>query len=74
MDLKTLVLRTVIAIRTDKIHRKVEPSHALMQEIIRKSNDVEPHHPDEIKAALRELCREKKLRWGVTINDTYFFE
>ena len=65
ISMKPLILEIISRIQMDKETKKIVPSHATRQEIIRTIIQ-------RTDKSLQELVSEGKLRTGDTINDKYF--
>lgn len=64
-----MILSVIKKITESKTKERRHPSFALFTEICR---EVKVLNNEEIKKALNALCKTTKIKYGQTINDTYF--
>lgn len=59
------VFETITLLQVEKESKNIEPASILFEEILADVNK-------QIKEEIRELCREKKLRFHQTLNSVSF--
>ena len=59
------VFETITLLQVEKESKNIEPTSILFEEILADVNK-------QIKAEIRQLCREKKLRFHQTLNSVSF--
>ena len=59
------VFETITLLQVEKESKNTEPTSILFEEILADVNK-------QIKAEIRQLCREKKLRFHQTLNSVSF--
>ena len=59
------VFETITLLQVEKESKNIEPTSILLEEILADVNK-------QIKAEIRQLCREKKLRFHQTLNSVSF--
>ena len=59
------VFETITLLQVEKESKNIEPTSILFEEILAGVNK-------QIKAEIRQLCREKKLRFHQTLNSVSF--
>ena len=59
------VFETITLLQVEKESKNIEPTSVLFEEILADVNK-------QIKAEIRQLCREKKLRFHQTLNSVAF--
>ena len=59
------VFETITLLQVEKESKNIDPTSILFEEILADVNK-------QIKAEIRQLCREKKLRFHQTLNSVSF--
>ena len=59
------VFETITLLQVEKESKNIEPTSILFEEILADVNK-------QIKAEIRQLCRDKKLRFHQTLNSVSF--